>query len=100
MARSRKRANNWVVISSSTPATWTKPLISPREFRAHVSAQSKSGQYWNYRVCQVFSVSLYIPAKVAAADSEATNGLEAIEKLSLGPVAMMVLDLNMPDMLD
>jgi two-component system chemotaxis response regulator CheY len=29
---------------------------------------------------------------------EAANGLEAIEKLSLGPVAMMVLDLNMPDM--
>ena len=29
---------------------------------------------------------------------EATNGLEAIEKLSLGPVSLMVLDLNMPDM--
>jgi two-component system chemotaxis response regulator CheY len=30
--------------------------------------------------------------------TEAANGLEAIEKLSLGPVALMVLDLNMPDM--
>jgi two-component system, chemotaxis family, chemotaxis protein CheY len=29
---------------------------------------------------------------------EAANGLEAIEKLSLGPVSLMVLDLNMPDM--
>jgi two-component system chemotaxis response regulator CheY len=30
--------------------------------------------------------------------TEAANGLEAIEKLSLGPVTLMVLDLNMPDM--
>ena len=30
--------------------------------------------------------------------TEAANGLEAIEKLSLSPVALMVLDLNMPDM--
>jgi two-component system, chemotaxis family, chemotaxis protein CheY len=30
--------------------------------------------------------------------TEASNGLEAIEKLSLGPMALMVLDLNMPDM--
>jgi two-component system chemotaxis response regulator CheY len=30
--------------------------------------------------------------------TEASNGLEAIEKLSLGPVALMVLDLNMPEM--
>lgn len=30
--------------------------------------------------------------------AEAASGLEAIEQLSLGPVALMVLDLNMPDM--
>ena len=30
--------------------------------------------------------------------SEAGSGLEAIEQLALGPVALMVLDLNMPDM--
>jgi two-component system chemotaxis response regulator CheY len=30
--------------------------------------------------------------------SEAANGLEAIEQLALGPAALMVLDLNMPDM--
>ena len=29
---------------------------------------------------------------------EAGSGLEAIEQLTLGPVALMVLDLNMPDM--
>ena len=29
---------------------------------------------------------------------EAASGLEAIEQLALGPVALMVLDLNMPDM--
>lgn len=29
---------------------------------------------------------------------EAGNGLEAIEKLALAPVALVVLDLNMPDM--
>ena len=29
---------------------------------------------------------------------EAGNGLEAIEKLALGPVALVILDLNMPDM--
>ena len=29
---------------------------------------------------------------------EAANGLEAIEQVALGPVALMVLDLNMPDM--
>ena len=29
---------------------------------------------------------------------EAGSGLEAIEHLTLGPVALMVLDLNMPDM--
>lgn len=29
---------------------------------------------------------------------EATNGLEAIEQVALGPVALMILDLNMPDM--
>ena len=30
--------------------------------------------------------------------SEAASGLEAIEQLALGPVGLMVLDLNMPDM--
>jgi two-component system, chemotaxis family, chemotaxis protein CheY len=30
--------------------------------------------------------------------AEAGSGLEAIEHLALGPVALMVLDLNMPDM--
>jgi two-component system chemotaxis response regulator CheY len=30
--------------------------------------------------------------------SEAGSGLEAIEQLTFGPVALMVLDLNMPDM--
>jgi two-component system, chemotaxis family, chemotaxis protein CheY len=29
---------------------------------------------------------------------EAGSGLEALEQISLGPVALMVLDLNMPDM--
>ncbi len=29
--------------------------------------------------------------------SEAGSGLEAIEQLALGPAALMVLDLNMPD---
>lgn len=29
---------------------------------------------------------------------EAENGLEAIERLTLGPVDLIVLDLNMPDM--
>jgi two-component system chemotaxis response regulator CheY len=29
---------------------------------------------------------------------EAGNGLEAIEKLALGPVSLVILDLNMPDM--
>ena len=29
---------------------------------------------------------------------EAASGLEAIEQLTLGPAALMVLDLNMPDM--
>lgn len=30
--------------------------------------------------------------------AEAGSGLEAIEQLTLGPVTLMVLDLNMPDM--
>ena len=30
--------------------------------------------------------------------AEAGTGLEAIEQLTLGPVTLMVLDLNMPDM--
>jgi two-component system, chemotaxis family, chemotaxis protein CheY len=29
---------------------------------------------------------------------EAGNGLEAIEQIALGPIALVVLDLNMPDM--
>jgi two-component system chemotaxis response regulator CheY len=29
---------------------------------------------------------------------KAANGLEAIEQVALGPVALMILDLNMPDM--
>ena len=29
---------------------------------------------------------------------EASSGLEAIEQLAVGPAALMVLDLNMPDM--
>lgn len=29
---------------------------------------------------------------------EAANGLEAIERVALGPIDLMVLDLNMPDM--
>ena len=30
--------------------------------------------------------------------SEAASGLEAIEQLAVGPVSLVVLDLNMPDM--
>ena len=30
--------------------------------------------------------------------AQAASGLEAIEQLALGPAALMVLDLNMPDM--
>ena len=30
--------------------------------------------------------------------AEAGNGLEAIEQIALGPVALIILDLNMPDM--
>jgi len=30
--------------------------------------------------------------------SQAASGLEAIEQLALGPIALMILDLNMPDM--
>ena len=29
---------------------------------------------------------------------DAANGLDAIEQLALGPVALVILDLNMPDM--
>lgn len=35
---------------------------------------------------------------VAAEFVEASNGLEAIEQIALGAVALMILDLNMPDM--
>ena len=34
----------------------------------------------------------------AVAFQEAGNGLEAIERLALGPVGLVLLDLNMPDM--
>jgi two-component system chemotaxis response regulator CheY len=34
----------------------------------------------------------------AAEFVEASNGLEAIEQIALGPVALVILDLNMPDM--
>jgi two-component system chemotaxis response regulator CheY len=34
----------------------------------------------------------------AAEFIEAGNGLEAIEQLALGPISLIVLDLNMPDM--
>ena len=30
--------------------------------------------------------------------TQASSGLEAIEQLALGPVSLMILDLNMPDM--
>ena len=30
--------------------------------------------------------------------AEASNGLEAIEQVALGPVSLIILDLNMPDM--
>ena len=30
--------------------------------------------------------------------SEAATGLEALEQLAVGPVSMLILDLNMPDM--
>jgi two-component system, chemotaxis family, chemotaxis protein CheY len=29
---------------------------------------------------------------------DASNGLEAIEQIALGPIALIILDLNMPDM--
>ena len=34
----------------------------------------------------------------AAEFVEATNGLEAIEQVALGPIALIILDLNMPEM--
>ncbi len=37
-------------------------------------------------------------AGLGAGFAEAGNGLEAIERLALGSVAVVVLDLNMPDM--
>jgi two-component system chemotaxis response regulator CheY len=37
-------------------------------------------------------------ASVASGFCEAASGLEAIEQLTLQPVALMVLDLNMPDL--
>jgi len=37
-------------------------------------------------------------AGVASGFCEAASGLEAIEQLTLQPVALMVLDLNMPDL--
>ncbi len=43
-------------------------------------------------------VKASLSALPGAAFSEAASGLEAIESLALGPIDMMVLDLNMPDM--
>ena len=37
-------------------------------------------------------------APLGAEFIEAASGLEAIERLALGPIQLMVLDLNMPDM--
>ena len=37
-------------------------------------------------------------APIGAEFIEASSGLEAIEQLALGPIRLMVLDLNMPDM--
>jgi two-component system chemotaxis response regulator CheY len=37
-------------------------------------------------------------APIGAEFIEASSGLEAIEQLALGPIQLMVLDLNMPDM--
>ena len=37
-------------------------------------------------------------APIGAEFIEAASGLEAIERLALGPIQLMVLDLNMPDM--
>ena len=37
-------------------------------------------------------------APIGAEFIEAASGLEAIEQLALGPIQLMVLDLNMPDM--
>ena len=37
-------------------------------------------------------------APIGADFIEASSGLEAIEQLALGPIQLMVLDLNMPDM--
>ena len=37
-------------------------------------------------------------APLGAEFIEAASGLEAIEQLALGPIQLMVLDLNMPDM--
>jgi len=43
-----------------------------------------------------------VRASLRALDSfdfvEAANGLEAIEQVALGPVSLLILDLNMPDM--
>jgi two-component system chemotaxis response regulator CheY len=38
------------------------------------------------------------PLAATAEFVEAGSGLEAIERLSLGPIELMILDLNMPDM--
>jgi two-component system, chemotaxis family, chemotaxis protein CheY len=43
-------------------------------------------------------VAASLAAVPGAAFVEAGSGLEAIEKIALAPVALMVLDLNMPDM--
>ena len=43
-------------------------------------------------------VAASLRALPAVSFQEASNGLEAIEKLAIGPVHLIVLDLNMPDM--
>ncbi|MGH9903004.1 MAG: response regulator, partial [Pyrinomonadaceae bacterium] len=43
-------------------------------------------------------VSASLRALGGARFQEASSGLEAIERLALGPVSVMLLDLNMPDM--
>ena len=43
-------------------------------------------------------VKASLSALPGTAFTEAGSGLEAIESLALGPIDMMVLDLNMPDM--
>lgn len=43
-------------------------------------------------------VSASLRALPGASFAEAASGLEAIERVALGPVDLIILDLNMPDM--